>query len=415
MREPVPFRVPPGVLQTPGSAGQTLNPAGQNGGTAWDSSARDPENTEGAWDIVAGHRGTEVSHSGANRRDTPNRPVKPEPTEGWILRTFGSVAAWKKSRTGCARVRFGRPRKEVIHIRLVGRRDSSWRLPCPDRPVPAVVAAAVRHVVTGIGRRPRLAYTRGGTERIAIGRRGEPADLLRAELWATYGPLCAVEVKHENDALAEYVATGGNYRPYARALKTSDRRFLQAATDPSAVERAVVLSDRQVERVWRLVPVYEVPEGDGDVSLGEYGSWAKDEAVREVVIGDPGGAAEQPVLLPMAVPKASGLGKESLYFGFNLDYGGGRRWSQEDFVPPLRIALGGRLNREQGFGDSQRVDQRLPFAGDQFPWGRSRPMPVRAPLGRDAGPAFKPRQGRANRSDRSTDPAWRGQSWRIPG
>lgn len=234
--------------------------------------------------------------------------------------------------------------------------------------------------------RPRLLYEMGGQSRIAIGRRGESADSLRMELVAAYGLVWAIEIPQVDDAMAEYVARGGNYRPYARKLGMRDTTFLTKACDPVEVERVVVLSDRQIERVWRLHPVYE--SHDEDALIGDPGEWA-DEMLSEVTIGDPGGEAEKPAPLPMAVAKADGRGKSSLYFGHALDFGGGHRWNIAAFDTPLRVALGGRLNRELGFGQSSHVDESLPYSGDGFHWGRSNPMAERAALGRDVGPVCR--------------------------
>src|SRR5690606_12336909 len=101
---------------------------------------------------------------------------------------------------------------------------------------------------------------------------------------------------------------------------------------------------------------YEVPAGREDVSLGDYGEWAKGSP-GEVVIGDPGGELVAQPALPMAIPKADGRGRACMYFGHALDVGGGCRWSLLDFETPLRIALGGLLNRELGFGNSTRADE----------------------------------------------------------
>src|SRR3546814_6463950 len=46
-----------------------------------------------------------------------------------------------------------------------------------------------------------------------------------------------------------------------------------------------------------------------------------------------------------------------LYFGHELDYGGGNRWNLRAFEAPLRIALGGELNRALGLGNSAGVDE----------------------------------------------------------
>jgi hypothetical protein len=91
----------------------------------------------------------------------------------------------------------------------------------------------------------------------------------------------------------------------------------------------------------------------------------------------------------MAIPKADGRGKESLYFGFNLDFGGGCRWSQAAFETPLRIALGGQLNRQLGFATSRQADQVLAYTGDGFQWGPKSPMAQRSPLDRDSGPVCR--------------------------
>src|SRR3546814_6544321 len=71
------------------------------------------------------------------------------------------------------------------------------------------------------------------------------------------------------------------------------------------------MSDRQLARVWRLHPEYEAP--DEDALIGDPGEWATGD-VGEVVIRDPGGEAEKLPPLPMAIPKADGRGKLSLYF-----------------------------------------------------------------------------------------------------
>ena len=272
---------------------------------------------------------------------------------------------------------------------MANRGRGRFRLPCPDEPAPDYAVHACRMRVTGVGPRPRLEYAQGGQHRIAVGRRGEPADRLRLYLWSVYGPVFATEIAQKDDALAEYVATGGNYRPFARKLGVRDQTFLAMAEAPVEVEKSVVLSDWQFERVWRLNPVYVVPAGAGNVSISNPGAWAQDEVREEVVIGDPGGEVEKLPDLPMAIPKADGRGKQSLYFGFNLDYGGGCRWNLEEFEPPLRIALGGLLNRELGFGNSARADETCPYAGDGFHWGWNAPLPKRVPLDRDAGPVFR--------------------------
>lgn len=316
-------------------------------------------------------------------------PVKPEPTVEWMVRVFGSVQAWHRSRTRWRFVCRGRKRKQVIHLRLLSHSETKWQLPCPDRPAPDHVVHACRLMVTGIGPRPRLEYMQDGQQRIAVGRRGEPADRLRLYLWATYGPVYATEIGQQDDALAEYVAEGGNYRPYARKLGMRDQAFLAMAGAPAEVEKSVVMSDWQFERVWLLNPVYVVPAGKGDVSIGNPGDWAQDEVREEVMLGDPGGEVEKLPDLPMAIPKADGRGKQSLYFGFNLDYGGGCRWSLEAFEPPLRIALGGLLNRELGFGNSTGADKMCPYAGDGFHWSRNAPLAKRVAENLRSGPVCR--------------------------
>src|SRR3546814_14842505 len=102
----------------------------------------------------------------------------------------------------------------------------------------------------------------------------------------TYGLVYAVELRQSDDALAEYVAKGVNYRPYARKLGARDAVFLTKAADPVEVEQATIMSDRQLARVWRLHPEYEAP--DEDALIGDPGEWATG-AVGEVVIRDPGG------------------------------------------------------------------------------------------------------------------------------
>src|SRR3546814_32633 len=155
---------------------------------------------------------------------------------------------------------------------------------------------------------------------------------LRMDLVRTYGLVYAVELRQSDDALAEYVAKGGNYRPYARKLGARDAVFLTKAADPVEVEQATIMSDRQLARVWRLHPEYEAP--DEDALIGDPGEWATGD-VGEVVIRDPGGEAEKLPPLPMAIPKADGRGKLSLYFGHELDYGGGNRWNLRAFEAPL--------------------------------------------------------------------------------
>lgn len=310
---------------------------------------------------------------------------KAVPTADWMIRVFGSVEAWKKSRTRCRFVTFGCPhhRQTTIPPRLIPARRRP--LPRDDRPVSDELRAAVAHSVTGVGPRPRLEYEIGGERRIAIGRRGEPLDRLRADIVATYGLVRTVEVLGGSDALAEYVANGSSYRPYARSLRVRHKDFLAMAADPAQIERAVVLSDRQLERVWRLNPVCEMP-GE-ELSLSHPGGWA--HGPKEVVIGDPGGKAERPAPLPMAVPKADGNGKRSRYFGYELSIGGGARWRLRDFYPPLMVALGGRLNRELGFGGSVNVDEVVPYVGDGYHWGRNKPLAPRANLGREVGPVCR--------------------------
>jgi hypothetical protein len=298
------------------------------------------------------------------------QPVTPE----WIARTFGSATAWRRSLTGFRFVKIGPKRKPAIHIKLLREKGSSWRLPCLDGPIPAEVRAAVAGAVLGIGPRPRVQYRRGGEMRIAIGRPGEPADRLRVELVQCYGLVWTAEIAQADDALAEYVATGGNYRFHARRLGMRDQAFLAKSADPAEVEQSVVLSDRQFARVWRIQPTYELP-AEGDL-IGDPGEWATD-SLQEVVIGDPGGEVEASPPVPMAIPKADGRGKANLYFGFGLEIGGGRRFRLEDFEPPLRIALGGQLNRDLGFGGTHRVDERVPYAGDGYHWGRNMPLAPR--------------------------------------
>lgn len=310
--------------------------------------------------------------------------MKQEANPEWIERVFGSVQAWRKSRPR-TKVRFGRRRREVIHIKLISDRGQHWILPCPDRPPAPQVLEAVSRCVTGFGPRPRLEYTVNGQTRIAIGRKGEHVDILRAELVSVYGLLPTRRVGRANDAVAEYVATGGNYRPFARALRVKDGTFLRKAADPAEVERAVILSDRQLDRVWGLLPTYQ----DGTATAEGTPTEGEDWGMREVYIGDPGGERERPAPLPMAIPKIDGRGRHNLYFGHALEYGGGRRWSEEDFAPPLRIALGGLLNRQLGFGNSTFANQVLAYAGDGFHWGRRKPMANRTPLGRDVGPVCR--------------------------
>lgn len=297
-------------------------------------------------------------------------------TTEWVERIFGSFKAWQKSLTGFRAVRVGPKRREVIHIRLVRGPRSTWRLPCPDRPIPDQVRATVADSVLGFGPRPRVAYRVGDLERMAVGRRGESSERLRAELQQLYGPVWMVDVPQENDAVAEWVATGGNYRPHARRLGIRDQRFLAKAIEPEEVERSAVLSDRQFERVWLARSVYSSPEEGTDVVYGDPGEWAADDP-DEVVIADPGGKPEAPPPLPMAIPKVDGRGRHNLYFGHALDYGGGHRWSVLDFEPPLKIALGGLLNRQLGFGGSERVDEALGYQGDGFHWGRFQPLAPR--------------------------------------
>lgn len=300
--------------------------------------------------------------------------------EDWVVRVFGSLEAWRKSLPR-GRVAFGRPRKEVIHIQLVKADGPAWKLPCPDTPLPDDVLRAVQGMVTGIGPRPRLEYEFGGKRRIAVGRRGEPADRLRAELVSLYGLRPIHELRQSDGLLADYAASGGSYRPFARKMGIRNSEFLVRAAEPAQVERSAVMNDRQLERVWRLFPVYEA----GNDEPGRDGP----EEMTEVVIGDLGGEAPAPAPLPMAIPKADGRGAHSQYLGHALDTGGGRRWNLLEFEPPLRIALGGALNRMLGFGDSTHVNEVIPYRGDGYHWGRKNPMPGRTPLGRDQGPVCR--------------------------
>lgn len=309
--------------------------------------------------------------------------VKQEPTVDWMIRVFGSIEAWHRSRTRFRHVLVGQKRKEVLRLRLVSHSATKWRLPCPDKPTPPEIKRAVARMVTGVGPRTRLAYMLDGEHRIAVGRHGEPADNLRLELVATYGLVWNMEVRPENDALAEYVATGGNYRPFARQLRIGDQMFLAKAMNPVEVERSVLLSDRQLDRVWRLQPKYEAEEGMVD----DPGEWATG-TLEEITIGDRGGEAEPPVPLPMAIPKADGRGRHNLYFGHALYYGCGRRWLEADFFTPLKIMLGGELNCEQGFGGSTHANEVLPYKGDGFHWGRKNPLAVRI-VDHDKGPVFR--------------------------
>ena len=309
--------------------------------------------------------------------------MKQDANPDWIAKVFGSADAWKKSRPVAPAVRFGRRRHPAIHCTLLKDAGPTWTLPCPDRPLSAYAVEAATRCVTGVGPRPRLAYEVAGQRRIAIGRRGEPVDNLRQELVATYGLIPTVEVRRANDALAEYVATGGNYRPFARSLGVKDATFLRRAADPAEVEKATILSDRQLERVWRLQPVLVAD------SAGEASNDPAEDAPAEVTIVDPGGTPERPAPLPAAIPKADGRGRLAMYFGHQVEYGAGGRWREEDFVPPLRIALGGLLNRELGFGLSGGVDEVLPYAGDGYHWGRNLPLPPRFPLGREVGPVCR--------------------------
>src|SRR3546814_17972329 len=82
----------------------------------------------------------------------------------------------------------------------------------------------------------------------------------------------------------------------------------------------------------------------------------------------------------MAIPNADGRGKLSLYFGHELDYGGGNRWNLRAFEAPLRIALGGELNRALGFGNSAGVDEVIAYAGDGYHWSRNAPLAPREVL-----------------------------------
>src|SRR3546814_9632026 len=80
------------------------------------------------------------------------------------------------------------------------------------------------------------------------------------DLVRTYGLVYAAELRQSDDALAAYVAKGGNYRPYARKLGARDAVFLTKAADPAEVEQATIMSDRQLARVWRLHPEYAAPD-----------------------------------------------------------------------------------------------------------------------------------------------------------
>lgn len=260
------------------------------------------------------------------------------------------------------------------------------QVPCPGRGSPEQVREAVASAVLGFGPRPRVAYQVGRDRRVAVGRKGEPAERLRAELARIYGPVVMDEVPREDGAVAAYVASGGRYRTHARRLGIRDQVFLAKAADPVEVERSALLDDRQFEMLWAATSISVAPDGVHDVSLGDPGSWADD--AEPVVITDPGGRAEQSPPLPMAIPKADGRGRHNLYFGFALDLGGGARWTAEDFQPPLRIALGGALNRKMGFGGSAWVNERAPYRGDGFHWGRDKPLAPRV-VERDRGPACR--------------------------
>src|SRR3546814_7670251 len=91
----------------------------------------------------------------------------------------------------------------------------------------------------------------------------------------------------------------------------------------------------------------------------------------------------------MAIPNADGRGKLSLYFGHELDYGGGNRWNLRAFEAPLRIALGGELNRALGFGNSAGVDEVIAYAGDGYHWSRNAPLAPREVLSGDIGPVCR--------------------------
>lgn len=67
--EPVPFRVPSGVLHTPGRVGQTLNRPWDKRGTAWDKIAESLIPSSFMWDKIAGQRGTSLSHDPRNLWD----------------------------------------------------------------------------------------------------------------------------------------------------------------------------------------------------------------------------------------------------------------------------------------------------------------------------------------------------------
>ena len=305
------------------------------------------------------------------------------PDSEWIAKIFGSVAAWKKSLPRGS-VAFGRKRKPVIHIRLIKSEPITWKLPCPDKPLPPEVVHSVRNAVVGVGPRPRLRYEMQGQSRLAVGRRGESADRLRDELVALYGLRPFREVKPSNGLLASYVAEEGSYRPYARPMRLRNADFLARAADPAEVEQSALLSDRHFERVWRVVPTYVVEDRQASNDGND-----PPEKMTEVVIGDPGGKNDPRPQLPMAVTKSDGRGSRSLYFGHELDRGGGRRWCQEDFEPPLHIALGGELNRLLGFGASSKVDEYIPYCGDGYHWDRNNPLAKRTTFGRGIGPVCR--------------------------
>ncbi len=330
--------------------------------------------------------GVETQPDTSGLAETVSEPFrdKATATDDWIGRVFRTRGDWALSLRRTNRWRFvskSRPRKPVIHIRLLPDDAPAFKLPCPAS-IPAEIAAAVCQAVTGRGPRPRIEYEHNGQRRIAIGRKGEHPDRLRAELVQHYGLVWMAELQERDGPVAEYVATGGSYRPFARAAGERDQQFLARAATPSEVERETILSDRQLERVWRLHPVY-IYDGDGDP-----GEWAQ-EKPKEVSIGDTGGQAEMPAPLPAAIPKADGRGKHGLYFGYALNYGGGCRWSEEDFFPPLDIALGGELNRSLGFGNSTGTDEVIPYVGDGFHWGPNNPLPKREPLDRNIGPVCR--------------------------
>lgn len=123
------------------------------------------------------------------------------------------------------------------------------------------VEHAVRRSVLGFGPRPRLLYRLpDGTERVAIGRRGEPLASLLDYILQTYpGKVIPLQAEGHGE-VAAYVAGWMRAGEAAKAVGIRKATLLEMARDPQTVARSVLFDADLHSRLW-AADVELVPDG----------------------------------------------------------------------------------------------------------------------------------------------------------